>query len=177
MFFFSRCIWKFIWRDIYACNTKKKRGERSRLQLCDDDDATNIKEKKGNKKNNKTHSHCQGRRSLNVVHIIIIASRLYVFVHREEMKICTSWLQKLNLNFRLFFQFSNQTQFDFFFLRTRKNSCSRSHKSSSDSTIWRSRLSLFLFHYRKENRRRTFSKCLNFLQKFNALFFRCASIE
>lgn len=57
---FSRALQRILFGVIFMHVKRVFCGEESRLQLCDS--ATKIKEEEeGNKNNNKTHSHCQGR--------------------------------------------------------------------------------------------------------------------
>lgn len=116
-------------------NTRIIFFSRRELQLYDD--ATNWEEeneytrgKGGIKIIIKTHTHCQGRRSLNVVRIIIIASQKTATVcvgasRRDEM--CTS--RKKYLNFQIKSKFiRNSTN------ATKKVlSIRRPHNNSSDS--------------------------------------------
>lgn len=118
---------------------------------------------KRNKNNNKTHSHCQGRQiaECRPHHHNRIATkkcelwtkRLYVFVHRGD-EMCTSdrWKTK-----NIFFKFQIKKKFIWISTNAKKflTVNGLGYNSSSDSTIWRSRLKFF--HYWKENRRRTFS--------------------
>ena len=125
---------------------KRTRREKSRLHLCDD--ATNIA-RGGIKIIIKTHSHCQGRRSLNVVHIIIITSRTVEFVDCMCLCIAGRWnvhrgtSKTKNIFFLTIFK-SNAIWI--FHEREKKFLSVKAHNNSScRSTIWRSRLNFFSF--------------------------------
>lgn len=119
---------KFIWRDIYACNTRKREeescGERAstRLHLCDDASKKKKQKKncsrgKGNKNNNKNafslprsqiaecrpHHHNRIATKRNKKH----SSELYVFVHRREMKCAHRIVEKLKIFFFIFQNFKS----------------------------------------------------------------------